>query len=158
MTSEIDSPHGEVIIVDVEINRIVIDAASARLPLVQDAERRQYGKAHTNLSTLAEEILETWKPGMTKRPPARPQAKCPHCEKMVSTYNTGKLKVHGPTDARCPETFDTKNLRVRDTRPLRFPMNRARYNQIKEFIRSDKQSVASVITQRFAHFARRGHL
>lgn len=159
-TVQPDSPPGaEAMTVDLEINRLVLDAASARVLVVQEAERKTYGKAHTNLSTLAEQILETWQPNLTKRQPARPKVMCPSCLEMVSTYNTGKLRVHGPADARCPEAFASpEGPKIRDTRPLRFPMNRARYNEIKERIHIHGQSVAGVITQRLAFFARQGHL
>lgn len=154
-------PHSDALAmtVDLEINRLVLDAASARLPLVQDMERRQHGKASTNLSTLAEQALKTWEPSVTKRPSRTRRVECPHCGEQVHTYPTGKLRVHGPRDSRCPETFaDPKGPRVPNTRPLRFPMNRAEYNDIKERIHIHGQSVAGVITQRFAHFARTGRL
>jgi hypothetical protein len=144
--------------VDLEINKLVLDAATARLPLVQAQERQRLGKANTNLSTLAEEILRTWAPGVTHRPAPSPEVQCPHCGRTVRTYNTGKLRVHGKPGERCPETFVASGPRVTETRPLRFPMNRAEYNAIKERIHIHGQSVASVITQRLAHFAREGHL
>lgn len=153
-----EAPSGEAMTVDLEINKLVLDAAAARLPLVQAQERQRLGKATTNLSTLAESILQGWQPGQTKRPPASPEVQCPHCKRMVRTYNTGKLRVHGKPGERCPETFVGDGPRITETRPLRFPMNRGQYNEIKERIHIHGQSVASVITQRLAHFAREGHL
>lgn len=151
-------PEEKAMTVDVQINRLVLDAASARLAVVQEQERLKYGKTWTNLSTLAEEILSTWRPGQTKPPQQGPKAKCPHCGTWVYTYNTGKLRVHGKPGARCPETYAEGRQRVRDTRPLRFPMNRGEYSALRASIREHKQTVAGVITQRLAFFAREGHL
>lgn len=156
--NEWEAPASEAMTVDLEINTLVLDAATARLPLVQAQERQRLGKAVTNLSTLAEEILRTWQPGATKRPQPSREVRCPHCRRMVRTYNTGKLRVHGKPGARCPETFADGGPRVTETRPLRFPMNRAEYTDVKERIHIHGQSVASVITQRLAHFAKEGRL
>lgn len=144
--------------VDVQISRLVLDAASARLALVQEQERRRYGKTNTNLSTLAEEILLDWQPGQTKPVDQGPKVECPHCGARVFTYNTGKLRVHGKPGQRCPVAYAEGQRRTRDARPLRFPMNRAEYSQIRDAIRASKQTVANVITQRLAFFAREGHL
>lgn len=160
------TPGAQALTVDLQINRVVLDAASARLPLVQAMERQRYGRAKTSLSTLAEDILKGWKPGQTKRTPAPGTAKCKHCWRVVKTYATGKLRVHGPAGDRCPPTWatgegtsqDTSGPERADTRPLRFPMNRAEYENIKEAIHEHDQSVASVVSQRLAHFARTGAL
>lgn len=161
MTTNIDlppvPPESAAMTVDLQINRLVLDAAAARLPLVQEQERQRLGKANTNLSTLAEEILMTWHPGATTRPKSPPPVKCPHCSEMVHTYPTGKLRVHGKPGNRCPEAFVEKP-RPTNTRPLRFPMNRGQYNVIKDHIHIHGQSVAGVITQRLAYFAREGKL
>ena len=155
-------PGAGALVVDLEINKVVLDAASARLPLVQNQERERYGKAKTNLSTLAEDILKGWEPGQTRRPPAPASAKCEHCGKVVSTYATGKLRRHGKAGEQCPVSWVSKEAAAgkgrADTRPLRFPMNRAEYDAIKERVHNHGQSVASVVTQRLAHFARHGTL
>lgn len=146
------------ITVDLEIRTVVLDAATLRLPLVQAEERQKYGKHRTNLSTLAEQILKGWEPGQTKRPPAPGKTVCPTCGREVKTYATGKLRVHGPAGDRCPTAYADDTPKLRKTRPLRFPMNRAEYYEIRDRIHMHGQSVASVITQRLAHFARTGSL
>lgn len=148
------------ITVDVLISAVVLDAATARLNLVKRRERETQGKALSNLSTLAEKIILEWEPGQTKRGDPAPEADCPTCGRTVKVYNTGKLRVHKHPDTgvRCPDAFAPEISRKVDTRPLRFPMNRARYEDVKERIHIHGQSVASVITQRLADFARHGTL
>lgn len=156
-TDEVPRPVPAAITVDLEISRRVLDAASARLPYVQEEERALYGKSWTNLSTLAETILKEWQPGDTKppRPPGR--AVCPNCGKEYALYANGKMRVHGPPGRQCPE-YIAQPKKAAKTRPLRFPMNRREYEEIRDRIHINGQSVAHVITQRLAHFARKGHL
>lgn len=146
-----------VITVDLQISKVVLDAVKARLPLVQKLEREQHGKAWTNLSSLAEQILRDWRPGVTRIPKPLPRETCPHCGRDYALYANGKMRVHGPPGRQCPEYIARPRRRTK-TQPLRFPMNRQEYEGIKELIRSHGQSVAHVITQRLAHFAREGHL
>jgi hypothetical protein len=155
---DIQPADSEAQIVDVLIPALVLDVALARLPIVQGAERRAHGKASTNLSTLAVEILTSWKPGDTERPPQPKEAECPTCHRTVSTYPTGKLRVHGRPGQRCPEAYVQDARGKSDTRPLRFPMNRAVYEAVRDRIHFNGQSVANVISQRLTHFARTGHL
>lgn len=145
------------ITVDLEINSRVLDAASARLPYVQELERRHYGKSTTNLSTLAEQILKDWQPGQTKPPKPPGRAVCPNCRKEYALYANGKMRVHGPPGKQCPE-YIAKPKKAAKARPLRFPMNREEYEQIRDRIHINGQSVAHVITQRLTYFAREGHL
>lgn len=166
MSTKLVRPDGPLedmaITVDLEINKIVLDAASLRLPLVQRAERQRYGKAKTSLSTVAEEILKTWEPGATHRPAEPGEAVCPYCDRTVKTYTTGKLRRHGLGGNQCPVAWASHEAAAgrakTETRPLRFPMNRAEYNDIKERIHLHGQSVASVVTQRLAFFARHGYV
>lgn len=146
-----------VITVDLEINSKVLDAAIARLWHVQKAEREQYGRSSTSLSTIAEDILRRWAPGDTqpRKTKATERATCPHCQREYDLYVNGKMRVHGPPGKRCPEYFPRP---ASERRPLRFPMNRAEYLLIKERIRYYGQSVAHVVTQSLAHFARTGEL
>lgn len=147
------------ITVDLEITRVVLDAAAARLPFVQDDEREMYGKAKTNLSTLAETILRTWRPDEMPQVKRNPRVVCPTCQQSVSAYASGKLRKHGPTGARCPQTHVPPPGKTKpDTRPLRFPMNRQEYSKIKRLIQNNGQSVASVVNQGLARFARTGKI
>lgn len=147
------------ITVDVELATLVLDAAAARLPRVQNTERERYGKASTNLSTLAEAILRDWKPGDVPTVRRNPRVTCPTCGQLVSAYASGKLRQHGPADDRCPQTHvPPPGGGKLDTRPLRFPMNRAEYNEIKRLIQNNNESVAHVIGQGMARFARTGKI
>jgi hypothetical protein len=150
------------IIVDLQINSRVLDAATARLPLVQHAERRKYGKARTNLSTLGEQILRDWEPTQTQAARKNKVVICPACQREVSAYRNLKMRLHGPVDDRCPQVYATNDNQPGvgrpPTRPLRFPMPRGEYEQIKNRIQVNNQSVAAVVTQRLATFAREGHL
>lgn len=153
-------PAGKVsaaITVDLEINSRVLDAASARLPYVQEFERQNYGKSTTNLSTLAETILKDWQPGDTTPPRQPGRAVCPNCGNEYALYANGKMRVHGPPGNQCPEYIAQPRKATR-TRPLRFPMNRQEYEEIRNRIHINGQSVAHVITQRLAQFARKGRL
>lgn len=153
------SPKAQAITVDLEITRVVLDAAAARLPLVQGEEREKYGKAKTNLSTLAESILRAWRPSDSPQVKRNPRVTCPACHQLVSVYASGKLRQHGPMDARCPQTHVPPPGRTKpDTRPLRFPMNREQYSEIKRLIQNNGQSVASVVNQGLARFARTGKI
>lgn len=156
--TEPDNAESNAMTVDVQIKEVVLAAALARLPFVQQQERKDHGKTWTNLSTLAVDILTGWQPGVTTRTPQPKKTVCPHCGKEVYTYNTGKLRVHGKPGERCPETFVQDAKGAPDTRPLRFPMNRAQYEAVKERIHFHGQSVASVLSQRLAHFAMHGKL
>lgn len=149
---------GNAITVDVQISEVILAAALARLPFVQQVERRNHGKATTNLSTLAMDILKNWKPGDTQRPKDALEAECPKCHRVVKTYATGKLRVHGAPGERCPTAFVKGARRKMVTRPLRFPMNRDEYETARDRIHIHGQSVASVISQRLKHFALKGSL
>lgn len=147
------------ITVDVEITALVLDAAAARLPLVQKAERAQYGKVKTSLSTLAENVLRDWKPDEAPTVKRNPRVTCPTCGQLVSAYASGKLRQHGPADSRCTQTHvPPPNGGKPKTRPLRFPMNRAEYNEIKRLIQNNNLSVAHVIGQGMSRFARTGKI
>lgn len=148
----------EALVVDVQISVVVLDAALARLPFVQAEEKKRNGKASTNLSTLAVAILTGWKPSDTKRPDSPRQAECPTCLRVVNTYPTGKLRVHGSPGKRCPTAWAPDARGKVNTRPLRFPMNRGEYEAIRDRIHIHGRSVANVLTQRLADFALNGEL
>jgi hypothetical protein len=144
--------------VDCQVPEIVLAAAKARLELVRDQEKEREGRKITTLSIVGAEILKQWKPGVTKSPAATRLATCPHCGREVGTYATGKLRVHGSPGNRCPEAWVKVVKKKQETAPFRFPMNREQYYAARDLIHFNGQSVASVLTQRLAEFARKGQI
>lgn len=164
--------------VDLSIPVVVLQAAGTRIALKQAQERKANGRSATNMSTLAERILRNWEPGQTEPPPPPPTetAVCPHCGRTVKLYRNGKLRAHVRTvektikddqgksrtvrvNAQCPEAFASKRQeRAAQVKPLRFPMNRAAYEEIAARIHEAGQSVAGVVTQRLRDFAKTGDL
>jgi len=147
--------------VDVAVSELVIQAATTRIKMVRQLERKQHGRSSLNLSTLAEQILRQWTPEQTRPlpPPPDDQAECPTCGKRVKLYHNGKLRAHKNEGVKCPEAFASQAAAAAGTvKPLRFPMNRADYKRIAAEIHAANQSVANVISQRLKEFATKGEL
>lgn len=88
---------------------------------------------------------------------------CPACHAPVSTTKTGKLKQHG--NRKCAPAW-VQLVPISSALPpegeggdkMRFPMNRARYEAIRDRIAAEGQSVAHVLAQLLEHFAVTGNI
>lgn len=88
-----------------------------------------------------------------------PDMQCPDCGETVSPTKEGKLRAHG--DKSCSWWF-VQALPVSSAqepvgdKKMRFPMNRVKYEAIRDRIERDGQSVAWVLEKRLEHFAKTG--
>lgn len=144
-------------LVDVELKRVVLRAAVARLSLVCEAERQEHGVARTTLADVARTALTKWRPGGVPASPVRRHGRVPD-----ATIRAWAVQ-HGYPDAGAEDFKVTKPLRTAyqeahaaEVTALRFGMPRDSYDSIKAQIHDHNQSVAGVIQTALERFARTG--
>lgn len=95
--------------------------------------------------------------------PLPTDAACPQCGQDVPVNKDGKLRSHGART--CSDWFiqvvpvsTTRKPGGEDDKKMRFPMNRLKYEAIRERIEATGQSVAWVLEKRLEHFAKTGQV
>lgn len=146
-------------LVDLSILSRVHEAASARLTQVRDRERQLYGAARTDLTDVARATLRKWKPDPHTEPTRRRStlvqveqendvwiARCSEC--------TRTWPGSTPTVARRASAGHGKE----HVSTFRFSIDESVYGRVKERIRTNGYSVASVIQEGLQAFADSGKL
>lgn len=125
--------------VDVDIQKAVLDAAKARLALINKEERARYGVVRTSLADVGRTILADWKPG--RAAPNRPAG-----GGTMATREGVRLNARGRRQ------FGAK----RETRPLRFTMALATYSAAMDLLNAHGMNVTRALDEGLERFARTG--
>lgn len=139
-------------IVDVQVSRVVLDAARARIAVVQEEERGCEGAHSTTLTDVARAAVLNWT-APDGEPPAR---------RRLATWadirdwaNDRKMPVPpGPPSAELRRAY--RAAHGLDTQAFRFTLPERTYDTRRDMIRQAGYSVARVVETALATFARTG--
>jgi len=126
--------------VDVDIQEPILEAARARLELINKAERETYGVVRTRLADIGRTILAEWEP---------PKRGAPN-----------RVKPSGDLETRTGIPLNARNRRQfggrQPTKPLRFTMAAATYRNALARLEANGMNVTRALDEGLEHFARTG--
>lgn len=138
--------------VDVEVSKVVLDAAYARLELVREDEKARTGTSSTTMATVARQALLSWKP--PKNPGPRKHRRATFDQ--VRTWARAQGLDPGEGSPSPELRYAYREAHGLLTHPVRFTFPQERYAELRAEIHGRHYTVSRVIEAALERFARTG--